>query len=1180
MPLKIRHVDLSGFKSFVDRTRSEFAEGITAIVGPNGCGKSNLVEAITWVLGEQSARVLRGGKMEDVIFVGSERRKAFGMAEVSITLSGDPTLPYCDDQGLITIGRRVFRTGESQYRINGRLVRLKDIRDLLMDTGLGVRAYSVIEQGRIGQILSGRPQDRRKLIEEAAGITRYKQRKHLAELKLEEAAANLLRLDDIVAEVERNLRSLKRQASAASRYQERQAEHQTLLERVLRTRFARSSAELRELERQLAGARDSDAARQAELARANATLVAARERTDELSRELGERHRRHAELQATIQGRQEFLRGTRQTLQELAERLTGGDTLAEQRERERAAAQAALADLLSRSEHLRTERDGAKEMVEDDTRHCAAAEQRVRSAELELETLRAQLLASMNRVAALQNRLHDHQIETEKAALSHDHLVADLAEQEQEAARAREALRLSDLATEGLESAISELLLERSQQRSALDATLRREAAIHDQQQAARQQLLGLDHRRAVLEELERADVIRRERLRATLQELGLGHLRFLDEELEVPPGWEAAIDHYLEQLRDAILVPTEQSPLAVARALRESHNGGTLLGGGDPHAAPPRWNPIAADEAVVSSLGEALSLPWACGQALPPAYLVATPEDAQRLARQHPGVAFLSRDRLWAQGGVLHIQGAGVAPGVLERHRELHEIAQRRPDLTVVLDRIETELGRIVEERVSGAAIVNRLDANRAELRQQLAITSARREDAHREHERLRAAVEHSRGEGATFDLELEQLAERRARLVAELDAARGHHADLEHRFERAQVSATEARAEREARRADGAGRRGRLELLEERVGATSAEGERLERQLRQVEEGFGAWEQQRLTLESRRTVLTAAAERSEAELPQALEGQAGAAENAVVAQEQLEAQRESVRALERLVEELRVKREQSREEIEALRVEQASRRQASEHLVAEYRAASGGADPPADQDEGDIDLPALESELAENKAALERLGPVNVLATYELAEQDERFVFLTEQRADVVTSVTSLKKTIREINETSLERFTATLNEVNERFGGTFARLFRGGEAAVRLMDDEDPLESGIEIIARPPGKRLQNINLMSGGEKALTAIALLFALFGTKPPPFCILDEVDAPLDDVNVARFVSVLREMATETQFLVITHNKLTMEVASTLHGVTMEEKGVSKLVAVEVDRLHPAALAS
>src|ERR1700712_4681054 len=390
--LRVERLHISGFKSFVDPVEVRFAGGITAIVGPNGCGKSNLSEAITWVLGEQSAKTLRGGPMDDVIFTGTGGRKPLGIAECVLTLATDLSFPGAED-GRITIGRRVFRGGEGQYRLNGKVTRLKEVKDLLMDTGLGIRAYSVIEQGKIGIILSGKPQERRKLIEEAAGITRYKARKGIAEIKLQEAMSNLLRLDDVISEVERALRSLKRQAGAARRYQEKEKEYRELLEAVLLGRWAALAARLAELKGGIEGSTSREAALAADLHRDEAALAAGRQRLDELARRMAERHQKVAELGALIEGRQEFLKANRSTVQELGERAAQGRALAERRETEIAAHGEVLEDLEENRRERAGDRAQAAAAVDEDERQIAAAERDLKQVSARVDGFRSQALA-------------------------------------------------------------------------------------------------------------------------------------------------------------------------------------------------------------------------------------------------------------------------------------------------------------------------------------------------------------------------------------------------------------------------------------------------------------------------------------------------------------------------------------------------------------------------------------------------------------------------------------------------------------------------------------------------------------------------------------------------------------------------------------------------------------------
>ncbi|HEX7184501.1 MAG TPA: AAA family ATPase, partial [Thermoanaerobaculia bacterium] len=1175
--LKVERLEISGFKSFVDPVTVRFAGGVTAIVGPNGCGKSNLSEAMTWVLGEQSAKSLRGGSMEDVIFNGAEQRKPLGMAECSIVLRTDPSFSGSVD-GLISISRRVFRGGESQYRLNGKLVRLKDVKDLLMDTGLGIRAYSVIEQGKIGMILSGKPQERRKLIEEAAGITRYKARKSVAEVKLQEATANLLRLDDVISEVDRALRSLKRQASAARRYQEKEVEYRQLLEQVLLGRWSTLSMRLSDLRSKIEEASTREAGLAADLHRDEAALAAGRERLDDLARKVAERHQRVAELAAVIEGRQEFLKANRQTVVDLGERATQGLGLAERREQEIEGYLGTLEVLEERRRELAAEREQAAIAVDQDEQQIAAAERDLKQVSARVEAVRGQLLAAVSEINAFRQRAQQAQIEQERGNFRRHHLEQEAAQHAHEMKQAAEALEMSQSKVLGTEAALTRKSEEQERVASTLETTMRREAEATERKRALENQLSGSRQRQRILSELSRAHAQRRAALEKALALTGIESPVYLAGQAKALEGWERSLDVYLGSLADAVILDPGESALDLGKALSgrsaailierravSNETGfppfpvggyGPAEGRGGEGGQGGEDAPMVDDPAVVLSLGEALGLSDDLASALPPAFLVRTAQDAERLARLHPGYAFLSREGVWVQAGTFHVEGEVATPGVLERESELAVLAKAIPDLEAQLGEATVEIERLVAERSSLARESNRLQGEVAQLRQELAVGRARQEDLAARHRRLAAQQETLTGEQQEIARELQRVAERRQQILDELAAAEERNGALQEAFDRAQAELEAAKAHREALRTASAGRRGRLELLDERLESHDREESRVRGEVERGRKQVELWREDAGRLAARRTDLESQIARAEHELQEALEQRASAEDGVLGEQQKLDRLRDEVHAIEERIAETREKRDGVRGEIEEHRVAHAGLRQDAEHLAVTFHEHFERALPET-PGEPPADLAELEAELARCKAALERLGPVNILAVQEHDEQETRFKFLTEQRADVANSVDSLRRTIREINEASAERFNATFQEVNVAFGETFARLFRGGEAEMRLLDDEDPLESGIEILARPPGKRLQNLMLMSGGEKALTAIALLFALFKSKPSPFCILDEVDAPLDDVNTTRFVDLLQEMSEKTQFIVITHNKLTMEVAGTLYGVTM-----------------------
>ena len=807
--LKLHSLEITGFKSFSDTVEVRFADGITAIVGPNGCGKSNLTDAISWVLGEQSAKSLRGAKMEDVIFNGSAKRKPLGMAEVTLTLLSDPTFDRAVD-GKIQIGRRVFRTGGSQYRLNGKVVRLKEVKDLLMDTGLGIRAYSVIEQGKIGMILSGKPVERRKLLEEAAGITRYKERKRIAEIKLEEALGNLLRLDDIISEVGRALRSLKRQAGTARRYNRLQAEYRDLLKQVLLGRWHLFSNRLEELTDQLSGETDRDAALSADLHRDEAALVEGREALDAHSRELGARHQAQAELAATIEGRQEFLKGSRQRSEEMRERLTQGQNQAEERRRQTTDFKNSLGHLDERTQELIAERDEAARQVAEDDARIAVAQKNVEQVEARLESLRQEMLTAANRVNQFRANLQREQVEIEKRTYRQRFLGEEHQRLTRQLEEATATLQAIDERVKASEVDLEAKIQAHKSLDDNLEGVLRREAELGDERRNLESQIQNFEQRQRILVELSQEHAERRESLVARLAEIGIEEPRFLAEAVAPAEGWEEGIDHFLGDLTDAVLLDPGQNALELASALSHLDTSAIFLR----PLAEGEAQPEVEDESLSYSLAEALDLSPELARALPPAYLVGSPDDAVRLAAEHPGTAFISRERLWALGGTLRIQAEEAAPGVLARKSELDAIREELPAAKERLQQTRQTLASLVDERTRLAKEKNRLEENLASLRRDIAVAQARRQDAAGRHEKFDAQMRTVLEEQQEIKTALETLAIRREEQQAKLEEAETYNTGLSESFEACQAEVGAAKDEREALRTAGAGRRGRLEL------------------------------------------------------------------------------------------------------------------------------------------------------------------------------------------------------------------------------------------------------------------------------------------------------------------------------------------------------------------------------
>ncbi|HEX6201778.1 MAG TPA: AAA family ATPase, partial [Thermoanaerobaculia bacterium] len=948
--LKLDRLEISGFKSFVDPVELRFAGGITAIVGPNGCGKSNISDAMTWVLGEQSAKTLRGDRMEDVIFAGTEQRKPLGMAEVVLHLKGDPSFPHSED-GRVSIGRRVFRSGDSQYRLNGRVVRLKEIKDLLMDTGLGIRAYSVIEQGKVGMILSGKPQERRRLLEEAAGITRYKQRKRVAEVKLEEAVANLLRLDDVISEVDRSLRSLKRQAAAARRYRQKEGEYRDLLARVLTGRWALARKRLGEVAAELALAQESEAERAAAVAREEAELADGRERQEELAATLAETHQRHADLAATIEGRQQFLKASRERRREIGERGTRSQELAERRRGEISRQGEALE--LRRDERgaLEAERAAAAGEVERDQTAIDAAEARLAEVQARVEAGRRLLLAEIGELNALRNRRHQGQIELEKANLRRQHLADELAEHEHDLGRAAEALEIARQTVADLGVRVAESEAQAAEVAKSLESTMAREKETAEEARTLERRLAEAGHRRKLLAELAEAQAERRERLVAALAEVeGLagagGSAIFLADRLRAVEGWERSLDFFLADLENAVLVEGggADAALAVARQLAGGP-GATVVA---PLAAGPGRTAEAAaglaervvdDPKVVLSLGEALGLGEALAAALPPAFLVESADDAARLARRHPGIAFLSRDGYWAAGGAVHVGAGEAAPGTLERQRQLQALDEEIPRLRARLAEVEELLATLVERRAALARESNQLQGAIARLAQERAVAEARQEDAAARHRRLGVERETLATEMEEVERDLARRAAGHEEMGTALAEAERRHRSLEEEADADQKALEAAQRERESLREASAGRRGRLELLAERLTAHDREMARLAREIEDGERQVREWLAEGERLAGRGEEIEAEIAAAETDLQGALERRAGVSDEVIAAQERLDEQRARMRQLEQRIQESRRSHDQARADVEELRVRQAGLEHDAEHAAAAFR-------------------------------------------------------------------------------------------------------------------------------------------------------------------------------------------------------------------------------------------------
>ncbi len=1179
--MRLDKVEMVGFKSFCDKQEVDFKGGVTGIVGPNGCGKSNISDAISWVLGEQSAKSLRGTSMEDVIFGGSQSRQPLAMAEVSLRVSGlNGNSP--DGSPECVVSRRLYRNGESEYLMNGQTCRLRDIHELFMDTGLGSKAYSIIEQGKIGLILSSKPADRRALIEEAAGITKYKARRRQTQLKLEATQQNLLRVNDIVHEVEKQLESLKRQAGKARRYRALREEMKGL-EKVL---YGRRFLELSELSSKVA-ARLTDEAEREQLAamalgNEEAQMEGRRGALYAEEERLAEARARLSELTLAVdrhQGQSGYCQQqiaetetrTQDARREATELLARVGPLSQALDARRGDS-TRLKDQLGEAE---AEAHGAESAVQQ-----AAARQAVR--EREQEQAREVQIGILGRMAALQNAGQAAQGTAERAGAALLKLGAEEAELAREQARVEGALRAAELRGQQLDALRARLTDERDAASARAAAGRVQAEALGREADAVQSERDGLAGRLASLQDMVTTHAAFDQGVRALLERpQGIEVQGVVADSVETEPEYERLVEGFLGDRLQAVLVPDAGQALSGVRYLEESGAGrGTFLplASARTRSHCGHLRDVAGQEPKVKGLLSDLyrvAGPNAdrIRASLPDALVVSTLEDAfDVISRQGPlACATLAGESV--RGAM--VEGGRGVKGLLAPRREIREVGVRLEELSVRLvasrDRQQTELlaaeaaateSRNLEERIHGA------EKDLVAIRHDLATSEE-------EVARLGRKAGVLDTERRQAEDERDQAAARRLEIDSALAEAEAEKTRESERLSALGVAVTEARSDTETAQARHAEARSQWAALRERATAVEAECERLARDHAELLDRIAGAESRAEDLVRRQQALEGERGTAEAQLSEALQARDRVTGEVAVVEDGVREVRGELEAREQALKERRREREALRSALSELEVQQARAGSDLDHLARECHQALAATAAEASQQLTDQDqtrdLSTLEIEIQEMRDRLEKMGPVNVLAVEQAQEYEERHQFLTAQRQDLLDSIAELDRAIRSIDKTSKERFREAFQVINQHFGEIFKQLFGGGTAGLSLLDEEDILESGIDVMAQPPGKRLQNVMLLSGGEKALTAISLLFAIFQYKPSPFCILDEVDAPLDDANIGRFVRMLEGLKEQTQFVVITHSRKTMEIADQLYGVTMEEPGVSKLVSVRLN---------
>ncbi len=1178
--MRFKKLELLGFKSFGEHTELIFEPGVTAVVGPNGCGKSNVADAIKWVLGEQSPRELRGGRMEDLIFNGSDRREPVHFAEVSLTLdNSEKKLPI--DFSEVVISRRLFRTGESEYLLNRSACRLKDIQELLMGTGIGTSAYSLFEQGRIEQIINARPEDRRVVFEEAAGITKFKSQKREALRKLEETEDNLSRVNDVVSEVKRQIQALERQVRRAKAYQEQMEELKKLeiaLARKDRERLAALAdekeealssfrAELGGLEEQAAGQESSLSVARGRVSEADEAFSQAREevlatthRQDAARNNLQVNRERIAEAQNRAGSARQEIDDARKQLEQLEEQLRQLNVLIGQEQQERRGKEERIAQWQSQLA-------GCARIIDEAQASITQAREQL----LDLTGSEVQVKNQVARVrqetARLEARAARLQAETVKVGREQEEAASKLTGLEQGLLQARAAMEQLEQ-----EQTAAQKILEETD--AALGVAEQEAGALSQEFTRVGSQLEALkglmdSHEgysggvKALLTAIDEGLVPRD------------GMIGVLAELLQVDRNDMASVDAALGSWAEAVVVETASVAERCRRFLESSRTGRVLFLVLD-RVQPESASAIPAAPgavALIDRIGVTPHLQPLLRQLL---------TDTWQVADRDAALLQSGLGRFVTPGGELYTHThllLGPAPaeeGILVgRVSRLQSLEVAYANLHGRLEEAQAKRALLQDRRQEQAQALAALDMTARQRIEELHRAEAQFASAQADSDKLRQEMGILRTEEAETAVELKEVHADLDRWEKELAAKEQQLETHQAVIRQAQETIAETGRMREEISVALAGAKGELAALDEVSASRRSSLEILEQSgrslLQQMEfrrEELKGLEERQLQLEEtcRRIEQELTAMESEITQAQAAADEAGRrreeAQQAAQAQEQ-----EFLRVRRRL--------EQLQSQLHAQEMEQAQlafqKEQIATRLLQLYQVSLDElpAEPPQEGEEP-LDLEAAKIRVEELSVKLQKMGPVNLGSIEEERELQNRFEFLNTQHADLTKAKDDLHAALTKINRTTRAMFRETFEAIHAEFQVTFKTLFGGGEARLVLLDEEDLLESGIEIIARPPGKPLQAISLLSGGEKALTTIALLFAIFKIKPSPFCLLDEIDAPLDEANVDRFTRALKEFLKDSQFIIITHNKKTMSIADVLYGVTMQEMGVSRIVSVKL----------
>jgi chromosome segregation protein len=1156
--MRVDKIELLGFKSFSEKTILNLHPGITCIVGPNGCGKSNVVDSFKWVLGEQSAKSLRGDKMEQVIFTGSQSRKPKGMAEVRLVVSGLISNPDNGGDAPLAVARRLYRSGDSDYMINRNICRLRDIRDIFLDTGLEVKSYSILEQDRIAAILSAKPEERRFILEEVAGVVKYKVRRVEAESKLESSRNNLQRINDVIAEIRRQINSLDRQVKRAERFKKLSEELRLIELRLARHEYSRLNEELDGILSEHGAIKEEDALKRSELSRAEADIEAGRIGLVEKEKALNE-------LQLDLQGRQKEIAEHERSIAVLR---TECDSLRENIGRLRQEEEETLKKLASageREEEIATllgsldgEVSALSGTMQEQEQSLDASEGEISRTEALLEERRREAFTVSDELGGLRNAQGRHLEALDALKRKQEGLNRESAELGSHLEGVRAELHTAEGQIKDRESEAASL----GQRKETIDKEVN---ALREKLEALRLEILK--EREELASAVSRLDSLK-EMVVSEGADSELGEdvdiVAPVADIIEVPEEYERAIESALREAAGGLVLRASEDVLKAVAAVKAKDIGRTAFmhlgteGFSGDSSLPEGAVAWAADLVTVKDEFKSVLKNLL-------ANVVVVRDVEAALGMRGRGMTFvtLEGETVEPSGAVI----AGKSRGILALKRQIRELGEeietRKSSITALESRTQETQGAIGDKEQELQSVTEKA----VETEREISLLKLKVEGQAEEIERAERKL-------GVIRMEQEQAEREKASLDALIEEKGREISRLEEDRKRVDAAISEIQADISARRAGHEQRR--AESVDLRLKLSSM-GERMNSLRNETESVRGLKGELSRKSESVKREIALAGERIGEREAEAKQKEDELKERVVRASEiearmsserdLISADSDGIRSKEQGLRGLRTAIESLAQKLSELDVQRAEHRVMLDNLVENIRNAYS------------VELGEVEEEpVAEDdhdrrdelKMKIEKLGPVSLGSIEEYEELKERYDFLNQQQEDLNRSIAELEEAITRINSTTRKNLREAYEALRVKFGEVFEILFGGGHAELVLTDERNILETGVDIVAQPLGKKLQNINLLSGGEKSLTALALLFASFLIKPTPLCILDEADAALDESNTLKFSEMLKELSKDIQFIVITHNRVTMEAADYIYGITMEEPGVSKVISMQL----------